>query len=241
MIPGRLLPAHRVVAVSRWQAAFRMAFKDPERAKAYQRRWQVEHRASKNASTQRWRDANPETTRAQNNLYNMAHREQRRAYSRTYAAEHLEQVQSKGRVYRETHRVELRAAAKAYAAKHTEQLRISRRVYDKAHPEIIRARRHAFAKAHPENRRAKDGRRRARKNGTIATLTAAQWKAILTAYKGRCAYCGVKPKKITQDHVVPLSRGGAHTAENVVPACISCNLHKGDRQPPTLPAVRLLL
>ncbi|MDB4875733.1 MAG: hypothetical protein JWM41_2179 [Gemmatimonadetes bacterium] len=30
------------------------------------------------------------------------------------------------------------------------------------------------------------------------------------------------------DHVIPISRGGSHTRENVVPACRSCNSKKGD-------------
>jgi 5-methylcytosine-specific restriction endonuclease McrA len=44
---------------------------------------------------------------------------------------------------------------------------------------------------------------------------------------GRCAYCGDKGSTI--DHVVPRSRGGTHTWENVVLACLPCNSRKGDR------------
>ena len=31
------------------------------------------------------------------------------------------------------------------------------------------------------------------------------------------------------DHALPLSRGGAHTATNVVPACTACNSRKRDK------------
>jgi 5-methylcytosine-specific restriction endonuclease McrA len=34
---------------------------------------------------------------------------------------------------------------------------------------------------------------------------------------------------LTMDHVVPLSKGGPHTKENVVPACRPCNARKKDR------------
>jgi 5-methylcytosine-specific restriction endonuclease McrA len=44
---------------------------------------------------------------------------------------------------------------------------------------------------------------------------------------GRCQYCGKKAESI--DHVVPRSRGGAHTWENVVAACSRCNSSKRDR------------
>ena len=43
----------------------------------------------------------------------------------------------------------------------------------------------------------------------------------------RCQYCGRAAESI--DHVVPRSKGGEHTWENVVAACRSCNVRKGDR------------
>lgn len=46
---------------------------------------------------------------------------------------------------------------------------------------------------------------------------------------GRCAYCG-KPMEwsdVTQDHVVPVCRGGPTTPWNIVAACKTCNMHKG--------------
>ena len=45
----------------------------------------------------------------------------------------------------------------------------------------------------------------------------------------RCQYCGARAESI--DHVVPRSRGGDHTWENVAAACRSCNLRKRDRTP----------
>jgi 5-methylcytosine-specific restriction endonuclease McrA len=45
---------------------------------------------------------------------------------------------------------------------------------------------------------------------------------------GRCVYCGAPATSV--DHVVPRSRGGLHTWENVVSACRRCNHIKGDRQ-----------
>ena len=43
----------------------------------------------------------------------------------------------------------------------------------------------------------------------------------------RCQYCGHAAESI--DHVVPRSRGGEHTWENVVAACRPCNVRKRDR------------
>jgi 5-methylcytosine-specific restriction endonuclease McrA len=45
-----------------------------------------------------------------------------------------------------------------------------------------------------------------------------------------CQYCG-NAKKLTLDHVIPRSKGGQHTWDNVVAACETCNSVKGDRLP----------
>lgn len=48
-----------------------------------------------------------------------------------------------------------------------------------------------------------------------------------------CLYCGdhYSRGELTRDHVVPLSRGGRDIWENVVAACIGCNVRKGSRTP----------
>ncbi len=45
-----------------------------------------------------------------------------------------------------------------------------------------------------------------------------------------CQYCGSK-EDLTFDHVIPRSKGGMTTWENVVTACSPCNLRKGDKLP----------
>lgn len=49
----------------------------------------------------------------------------------------------------------------------------------------------------------------------------------------RCQYCGHKfpSAELSLDHVVPLSRGGMSSWENVVCACLACNVRKGNRTP----------
>jgi 5-methylcytosine-specific restriction endonuclease McrA len=45
-----------------------------------------------------------------------------------------------------------------------------------------------------------------------------------------CQYCG-STKKLTLDHVIPRSKRGPHTWDNVVTACEACNGRKSDRTP----------
>lgn len=83
----------------------------------------------------------------------------------------------------------------------------------------------------PEGRakeRMKKAKRRAIKAGVLATLTWQEWLAICQEYNYCCAYCSRK-LPLEQDHKTPISKGGGHTKENVVPACKGCNSSKGAR------------
>jgi len=68
--------------------------------------------------------------------------------------------------------------------------------------------------------------RRARTHGAGGTLSRVEWSAIVARHDGRCVYCGQALPDLTQDHAIPLSRGGRHEGSNVVPACRSCNSRK---------------
>ena len=69
-------------------------------------------------------------------------------------------------------------------------------------------------------------------------------RAVFTRDGQTCVYCGGSATSI--DHVVPRSRGGTHTWDNVVAACRRCNHTKADRslaelgwalpQPPRTPS-----
>ena len=69
-------------------------------------------------------------------------------------------------------------------------------------------------------------RRRKRRMGKVEhDLTDEQWLALKTAWEG-CAYCGASDSALQKDCVLPISRGGRYTLDNVVPACRSCNASK---------------
>ena len=58
-------------------------------------------------------------------------------------------------------------------------------------------------------------------------------KNILLRDGGRCMYCGQKLKNqdVTLDHVIPRSRGGASSWENLVACCKADNHRKSDKLP----------
>jgi 5-methylcytosine-specific restriction endonuclease McrA len=57
--------------------------------------------------------------------------------------------------------------------------------------------------------------------------------ALFARDRNLCMYCGhhFARGSLTRDHVVPLSRGGRDCWENVVTACLACNVRKGGRTP----------
>lgn len=74
-------------------------------------------------------------------------------------------------------------------------------------------------------------------------------RAVFARDGHRCQYCGAAAENI--DHVIPRSRGGTHTWDNVVAACRPCNTRKEDRflhetnlrlrRPPSIPRERLFV
>ncbi|MBD2162298.1 MAG: HNH endonuclease [Limnothrix sp.] len=56
-------------------------------------------------------------------------------------------------------------------------------------------------------------------------------KNILHRDSHSCQYCGYTGDDLTLDHVVPRSRGGGEHWENMVTACVRCNIRKGNRTP----------
>ncbi|NUP15378.1 MAG: hypothetical protein HOZ81_04600 [Streptomyces sp.] len=57
-------------------------------------------------------------------------------------------------------------------------------------------------------------------------VSLSDWTRVLNRFRNCCAYCGSQSSELQMDHVVPLSRGGAHAIGNVLPACPPCNLSK---------------
>jgi len=82
---------------------------------------------------------------------------------------------------------------------------------------------------------AKNNHRRAVKNKQTSAEEKASAKEkianIMMLEKSVCGYCGMEheTKRMHVDHIVPISRGGRHAADNIQIACQRCNTSKGDR------------
>lgn len=56
-------------------------------------------------------------------------------------------------------------------------------------------------------------------------------KNILRRDNHQCQYCGTYSTNLTVDHIIPKSRGGTDSWDNLVAACIACNNKKGNQTP----------
>ncbi|MGX1726588.1 HNH endonuclease [Streptomyces diastaticus] len=119
--------------------------------------------------------------------------------------------------FREANADRVREYAAAYYAANTDK----RRAYDAE-----------YRAANPDKRRAQKQRRRATKrNATVVHFTERDvfrfWGEEFDLWG--CYVCGAPVEHL--DHWLPLSKGGAHSVENVLPACAAHNLEKHARHP----------
>lgn len=158
--------------------------------------------------------------------------------------EHEKQLQRQ-RDWKERNKGHVSERAREWYEKNKDRIGQRRRVYDKvqwATNPLVRERKNNQKKESLERRkddpqfirkrkgwaRVHNHTRRIRLKGSkvgVDVMTDAQWQQICKDANYRCLCCG-KKKKLCVDHVLPISKGGTHTKDNVQPLCISCNAKK---------------
>ena len=70
-----------------------------------------------------------------------------------------------------------------------------------------------------------NSRRRAMKLRAEGSHTFGEWELLRKQYGYKCPACGKKESEITltEDHIIPLIKGGSDYIENIQPLCRSCN------------------
>jgi 5-methylcytosine-specific restriction endonuclease McrA len=95
--------------------------------------------------------------------------------------------------------------------------------HDKTYYEENKERIKQYVKDNPHVKKASDHKRRAlRVSSSDGTVTSKALLEMLMTWSGICPRCG-READSTIDHIVPLSKGGAHSITNLQLLCKSCN------------------
>lgn len=100
----------------------------------------------------------------------------------------------------------------------------------KRNPEMSRAQKMRWKSLNYEKylQIKRDGQRKRKYNLRSGKIDVADWNKMLAENNYSCVRCGAQDD-ITQDHIVPLSKGGLNVIENIQPLCRSCNSKKRDK------------
>lgn len=75
-----------------------------------------------------------------------------------------------------------------------------------------------------------ENKRRYQKKQLNRTFTSEEWKSCNLFFNNQCVYCGVETNDLTQDHFIPISKGGEYSKNNILPSCRSCNSRKSNKE-----------
>ncbi len=183
-------------------------------------------------STRESRAANPEREREKQQAFRDRNRNRLLEKGRKWRDENRDLFNAKARQrYADNKERELKRT-KDWQAANPEKVKLSKKKYIAANPDKPKEWGRNRRKKNPAGVRASKVRRRALKANAQGNHTAEDRKRIIAAQKNLCYYCGKKMgKDVTIDHIVPLSRGGSNSPENLVAACKSCNSAKGAKLP----------
>ena len=119
---------------------------------------------------------------------------------------------------------------------HIEKARQREREYNEAHREERNKYTKFWRDTYPERRKTAMRNAIAKRKGASGKHSEREVREQFDRQQGKCYYCqcslgGYKEPTWHADHVVPLSRGGSNSIDNIVAACINCNLRKHNRLP----------
>jgi 5-methylcytosine-specific restriction endonuclease McrA len=176
-------------------------------------RYESACKACHRAENRAWREAHPGRSAETARKWREEHPERFREMRAKWKVDHAKETQERSRILYATNS-KMREWRRQYSLQHRDEIAVKNKMYRARDPDAIRAAR---------------WRRKMRLRGVSGNVTPAEWRERIAYFNGHCAYCGEQMIRPTQDHMVPISRGGAHSIENLVPACMSCNSRKGTK------------
>ena len=155
-------------------------------------------------------------------------KDQRKQY---YDANKKELIK-KQKEYYQKNKNEIDKWRKCWRTRNKVHLQSAKRRWHEENKNIVNLRTKKWKALNPERKSALDRKathkRRSMIRGLVYTFTPNHWQQCLTHFNHQCAYCG-STESLEQEHVIPVSRGGHYTPDNIIPACRSCNASKNNK------------
>lgn len=85
-----------------------------------------------------------------------------------------------------------------------------------------------YVAKHKDNISHLKARSNAKSRGATGSHTLKQWVDIKLKFGNKCAICKCE-RKLTKDHIIPISKGGTDYIENIQPLCRNCNSKKHNK------------
>ena len=95
-------------------------------------------------------------------------------------------------------------------------------------PQYIKERQNRWIRNNPGKVSINNKKSRARRQGAVGSHTLSEWELLKIQYGFTCPCCYKSEPSIvlTEDHIIPLIKGGSNFIENIQPLCRSCNSKK---------------
>lgn len=192
-----------------------------------------EQRERRNAYQRAWCENNRERVREKTRKWNKKNREKQAECLRAWRKNNPDRVKSTAAAWREKNREKLALRQREWVKKNKDKARASTRAYRDKNPEKVSEKNRRWRKNNPEKARfnwaTHKFKRRSLMKNAVCDFTAAQWREIQERQHHKCAACGAQ-EPLTIDHIVAVTKGGAHTASNIQGLCMSCNKRKNNKE-----------
>ena len=175
--------------------------------------------------------ANRKSILERNRIWALHNHEIILAVDRRYKANHMAELKIKGKLYRDNNPDLVYEIQRKWRLKNLPKCVLWQRKWRKDHPGYSSEQIRRYRVANPEICREGSVRWKARKRG--ADVSSKETSNLIRKWKKlsefECSYCHIifPTNGMNIDHIIPLSKGGLHSPENICRACSDCNRRKG--------------
>lgn len=193
-------------------------------------RYRSDCRVCRKQYLQEYQETHQEQIRSRKREYAIEHREHIREYSHEWHISHREEQAQKHREWHEVHREQVQAYLHEWYISHREEHMQYSHEYHATHKEQIRLRYQQYYALNQQDYIERANRRRSMQRGV--SIGAVDYERVLERDGAWCYICeqDILPHHdLHFDHVIPITRGGNHSEDNIKPTHKACNLRKYTR------------